>query len=178
MTEMRLAALSQSQSQSQSHWQWQWQWQRSPRRELNIQSESHGALHNRIGVFHWACQLMRSILSDITQCLVQGLHQIDSIHIYNSIWSTYNCFAQRSIDKWERYAIISITIVDRNVIFHDWSGCALYLVFISIRLVLRSFSQFFCFFYSLLPLSLSALGSCDTFPARCDRPSEIFPLPQ
>lgn len=52
-----------------------------------------------------------------------------------------------------RYAIISITIVDRNVIFHEWSYCAC-LVFISIRLVLRSFSQFF-FVYSLLPLSAS-----------------------
>lgn len=53
-----------------------------------------------------------------------------------------------------RYAIISITIVDRNVIFHDLSCCAC-LVFISIRLVLRSFSQFFFFFYSLLPLFAS-----------------------
>lgn len=59
--------------------------------ELNIQSESHGALLNRIEirVFHWACQLMRSILFDITQCLVQGLHQIDSYLQFHMIYTQF-----------------------------------------------------------------------------------------
>lgn len=47
--------------------------------------------------FHWDCQLMRSILFDITQCLVQGLHHIDSYLqsdiIYEYIVYSYVDFA-------------------------------------------------------------------------------------